>query len=77
MLDGHFGVGSARDFLAGAFDEAQVDEFTESQGLSFSREAVEGVALAAHDQPLQPELGIGGDVATLRLWFFLAQAGVS
>ncbi len=76
MLDGDIRVGPAGNFLQGTFNEPQIDQLNESQGFSLRGETVKSVAFSAHNQPLQAEFGIGGDMAAGGLWFFFAQAGV-
>ena len=76
MLDGDVWVSPAGHLLAGTFDQAQVHELHEGQGFPLRGETVKSVAFSAHNQPLQAEFGIGGDMAAGGLWFFFAQAGV-
>ena len=76
MLDGDIWISPAGHLLAGTFDQAQVHELHEGQGFPLRGETVKGIALATHDQTLQAEFGVGGDVAAGGLGFFLAQAVV-
>jgi hypothetical protein len=75
-LDRDIRIRPARHLLADTFDEAQVHELDEGQGFPLGGETVKSVALAAHDQTLQAQFGVGGDVAAGGLVFFLAQAFV-
>ncbi len=74
MLDGDVWVSPARHVLTDPFDQAQVHELHEGQGFPLGGETVKGVAFPTHDQTLQAEFGVGGDMAAGGLEFFLAQA---
>lgn len=76
VLDRDIWVSPARNLLADAFNETQINELHEGQGFPLGGETVKGIALTAHDQTLQAEFGVGGDMAAGGLGFFLAQAVV-
>lgn len=76
VLDRDIWVSPARNLLADAFNKTQINELHEGQGFPLGGETVKGIALTAHDQTLQAEFGVGGDMAAGGLGFFLAQAVV-